>query len=58
MQDPRQKKNSRDQLEHLDQASVDEDYNVDYYDTVADIDIRSQAKKKPRRGGKSGGYGK
>ena len=32
----------------------EEDYEEDYYD----IDIRSQSKKTPRRGGKSGGYGK
>lgn len=31
-----------------------EDYEEDYYD----IDIRSQSRKKPRRGKKSGGYGK
>ena len=37
-----------------DQVVVVEDYDEDYYD----IDIRSQSKKKPRRGGKSGGYGK
>ena len=32
----------------------EEDYEEDYYD----IDIRSQSKKAPKRGGKSGGYGK
>ena len=44
------------QVADLDQTVVetDEDYQDDYYDVVADIDIRSQPK--PRRGGKSGGY--
>ena len=37
---------------------IEEYEDEDYYDLVAEIDIRSQQKKKPRRGGKSGGYGK
>ena len=40
------------QVADLDQTVVetDEDYQDDYYDVVADIDIRSQSK--PRRGGR------